>query len=484
MATKEKVETAPPKVLGPSLSLSSSLMADQFWRLSGWIIDEAAAYGDGRFAQSRRGRARVYLRHRQAVGLQRLMVLQRDERGQTTAWMVGISIVLFGLMAFAIDFGFFFHARRVVQNAADPGALAGAAYLEGCSLGSSGFDPEGKAEEYADWNLTGKTFNGSADVVFADHRPDSFKFTDEFGTASFDAMYVRVDRDQRYIFGRFLGLSSAIVPAEAEAACVYGNSFDGICPFWIEGPDISNPEDHFGLELFKVYQFKDGAGGGPNHGFLGLYGKNANDINNAIANGCTGPFDDKCSDGETVIDGATPTCTEVGVKSSAFNAIGDQFWYEGTIGYNTTDHCNIPFDPDPFFGGSPPAFVDPDISQEEIDERLGLVSGVLGCNIDPNSTCSTCAVEPNNVSGRIWPIAIVDIPDSCHGWCDVEFTHVALMYVACAKYSSGGGKSPCDDQPAGQAGVYGMFIGSVPVDIPIGGVGTNPNVPMHVILIR
>jgi hypothetical protein len=29
-----------------------------------------------------------------------------------------------------------------------------------------------------------------------------------------------------------------------------------------------------------------------------------------------------------------------------------------------------------------------------------------------------------------------------------------------------------------------MFIGSVPVDIPVGGIGTNPNLPKHVLLVR
>jgi len=64
----------------------------------------------------------------------RLRRLHQDESGQVVAFFVCILVLIFGFMALAIDLGFFFHARRVAQNAADPAALAGAAALSNCAL--------------------------------------------------------------------------------------------------------------------------------------------------------------------------------------------------------------------------------------------------------------------------------------------------------------------------------------------------------------
>jgi len=84
----------------------------------------------------------------------RLRRLHQDESGQVVAFFVCILVLIFGFMALAIDLGFFFHARRVAQNAADPAALAGAAVLPGCGEG----DPLVVANDYAEKNLLGKAF--------------------------------------------------------------------------------------------------------------------------------------------------------------------------------------------------------------------------------------------------------------------------------------------------------------------------------------
>src|SRR5688572_31788695 len=94
-------------------------------------------------------------------------------------------------MALAIDVGFFFHARRVVQNAADPAALAGAAYLPGCSLAGEGLEPVAVAEEYASTNLAGKAFTRG------DHSPEISVegFTPPGGSQPFGSVSSLLKRD-------------------------------------------------------------------------------------------------------------------------------------------------------------------------------------------------------------------------------------------------------------------------------------------------
>src|ERR687894_3123017 len=89
--------------------------------------------------------------------------INRDENGQVVTYFVGSLLIMFGLMAFAFDVGLLFHARRVVQNAADPGALAGATELSGC--GDQDPTPESIATTYAQKNLAGQTFQNGSDPL-------------------------------------------------------------------------------------------------------------------------------------------------------------------------------------------------------------------------------------------------------------------------------------------------------------------------------
>src|SRR5688572_32341508 len=111
--------------------------------------------------------------------------VSRSESGQVTAYFVAISIVVFGLMAFAIDIGFFFHARRVAQNAADPGALAGAAYLPGCPLYGSGDDPVTVAQTYVENNLQSATFSNGDNIL----TPEIRSYTPPGGEVGFPSIY-------------------------------------------------------------------------------------------------------------------------------------------------------------------------------------------------------------------------------------------------------------------------------------------------------
>ncbi len=155
-----------------------------------------------------------------------------DERGQVTAYFVGISILLFAIMAFSFDIGLLHLQRRTVQNSVDPSVLAGAAYIERCPLAGTGQSPLTVADDFANRNLgVGSNFSSGDDVQTA---LSTFHVENDVGSADWTSVKARVDRAQGYIFGRFLGLVGANVPAEAEAVC--GAISEGnICPFWIQG---------------------------------------------------------------------------------------------------------------------------------------------------------------------------------------------------------------------------------------------------------
>src|SRR3974390_3069656 len=54
---------------------------------------------------------------------------RRDERGIVLVWMAVVLVVLLGVAAFAVDFGFAYYTGEREQNAADAAALSGALWL-------------------------------------------------------------------------------------------------------------------------------------------------------------------------------------------------------------------------------------------------------------------------------------------------------------------------------------------------------------------
>lgn len=79
-----------------------------------------------------------------------------NERGQTTVLVLGIFIVVFGVVAFAVDGTRAFLMRRTLQNAADSAALAGASELDLSTYYGSGgtrieLDPEAAEQIASDY---------------------------------------------------------------------------------------------------------------------------------------------------------------------------------------------------------------------------------------------------------------------------------------------------------------------------------------------
>lgn len=462
----------------------------------------------------------------------------KGEDGQVTAYFVGITIVVFGFMALAIDVGFFFHARRVVQNAADPAALAGAAYLPGCSLAGEGLDPEVVAEEYASTNLEGKAFTRG------DQSPEISVegFTPPGGTEPFASVYALLKRDQNYLLAQFLpGLRGAFVEIPGEAQAVCGPIQEGdVCPMWIEGdPDDEpvygtdpDPDDNIPAPVISAYGVTVGQ----------VYGMKVNDQSEhygALEPPGVGGFGmpwarflaSGCSNDSAESLNVCEGCYVENQPGNSGNPVLDGL--EGGGGLGSTGLYEI----EKFFGNTyspnlfPNKHLDCDLALTLASGQPTVVTGVrrysstgtrtgeildspaeviaaINEMTDPSlmaTNAAPCGGQKQNgdwvpeltftsVQGRFMDIVMVAGPRN--GAQPMEVLGIMRMYVACwTNQKVTNGNNPASQVPDSVAcvpsgepsdttiyGVFGDF--TAPSQIPGGGLGTNPLSPKHVVLVK
>jgi hypothetical protein len=120
------------------------------------------------------------------------------ERGQALIVAVLAMGVLIGLVALTVDVGMLFHSRRHSQNTADAMALAGVAELPA--------NPGLAKQKAKDWGAN----NGvpSSDIKTIEVRSTSYPN---------DTLYVQLEGQFDWLFGRVLGMTNSKVGAEAAA---------------------------------------------------------------------------------------------------------------------------------------------------------------------------------------------------------------------------------------------------------------------------
>lgn len=138
---------------------------------------------------------------------------RQAERGQTLIMFALAAGVLFGFAAMAIDVGMILHERRVLQNAADAAALAGALELPDSAVLAGD-----QAKEWAKSNGIDLASGDQLDITVS---PDNTSVT------------VEVRRETSFIFGRVLGLVSTEVRADATARVGSPLALSGILPFGV-----------------------------------------------------------------------------------------------------------------------------------------------------------------------------------------------------------------------------------------------------------
>ncbi|MCF6466669.1 pilus assembly protein TadG-related protein [Clostridium sp. Cult2] len=133
----------------------------------------------------------------------KIKFLFKDDRGQSLIMVALMMIVLLGVTALTVDYGFLAWQRRSLQNAADAGALAAA------------------------WELPDGDIDGIAEIYTNEHVEDSFdkaiKINDD------RAVQVDVNKEYNRFFGRIFGDEDYIVTATATAEKT--SWYTGILPF-------------------------------------------------------------------------------------------------------------------------------------------------------------------------------------------------------------------------------------------------------------
>ena len=158
--------------------------------------------------------------------------LSFTEKGQSLVLVAILAFVFLAMLAIVLDGAYGYFQRRLAQNAADAGALAGADAL--CSEGIWTAEIEAIAEDYA----TVENHADTAEATVAGERK------------------VRVDASITFntFFGRILGTEEITAVADATAGCYPPPALSGILPVaWACQPPAIDEEDEFDSEDCRFF---------------------------------------------------------------------------------------------------------------------------------------------------------------------------------------------------------------------------------------
>ena len=255
---------------------------------------------------------------------------RKAERGQALILFVFAAAVLFGFVAMAVDVGMILHERRVLQNAADAAALAGALELpDSAALAGD------QAQEWAESNGIDLASGDELDITVS---PDRTSVT------------VEVRRETSFIFGRVLGLVSTEVHADATARVGSPLALSGILPFGV----LESAVNYDGDPTTVKYDATNPSNG--NFGPLRIDGSGASVLEQSIKHGTqTGV----CAESQLACQDPTAPTQTGNVISAARNGFNYRFDNtsadcddftdvlipKGDGTYNVDPSCN-PFAPD------------------------------------------------------------------------------------------------------------------------------------------
>lgn len=291
-----------------------------------------------------------------------------NERGQALILAVLGMAVFLGFVAMAVDVGLLLNERRTLQNAADAAALAGAIELP--------YNPPLailKALEWAENNGIDPTEIESITV----------------GTTNVtnDTIYVDLDREFDWIFGRVVGLDQSDVGAHAAALIGSPVGIGGLKP-WAVTEEVFLaliPGDQATLK-FDANDVQDG-----NFQPIRLDGQGSNVYRDNVKYGS-----------ETVVcvlGQEQPGCPSV-VPTETGNVIGPTNQSVGWLEQQAPDSCNEfgeVFTPDPN---------------------------------NPGEYLLTASCNPWSTSQPATLVAIVPVIDSlCNGNCDVTILRFAMFFI-------------------------------------------------------
>ena len=146
-----------------------------------------------------------------------LSSLRKDDRGQALILVALSMVVLIGVAALSVDYGYLAWQKRDLQNAADAAALAAA------------------------WELPNGGYEARADEYIAKYI-DVTEMPTTVTTTKLNGKTVRVEIDRQYntMFAKVLGISSSDVYAMAEAE--KDSWYTGLLPFALRNDYVEEPE--------------------------------------------------------------------------------------------------------------------------------------------------------------------------------------------------------------------------------------------------
>jgi hypothetical protein len=161
-----------------------------------------------------------------------------NESGQSMVTVGAIAVGLFAILVLAIDVGYVYAMRRVAQNAADAGALAGATVLCGTPA-----DADGGHTTAANLAIQAAIqYAGDDSVMNSLNR--IFGVNSQDVTASVDLdnaeITVRVDTNFRNFFALFFNQETSDVPAIANAGCFVPGGGLGVIPVAWECREVTS----------------------------------------------------------------------------------------------------------------------------------------------------------------------------------------------------------------------------------------------------
>ncbi len=172
------------------------------------------------------------------------------ERGQTLILGVLFMSVLLGFVAMAVDIGLFYEDRRHLQNSADAAALAGTQELPA--------NPPAAEQKARDWAIN----NGIDTSQISDVQIRSRLVPN-------DTVYVKLNKQFSWIFGRVLGMTTSAVSAQAAATVGSLGPSNEMMPWALLETD-TNCLDANGDAIFEATcTVKVGAGSSAINGWYG-----------------------------------------------------------------------------------------------------------------------------------------------------------------------------------------------------------------------
>jgi hypothetical protein len=228
-------------------------------------------------------------------------VWARNETGQTLLIAVLVMTVLLGFAAMAIDIGLFFEHRRHLQNSADAMALAGVQELP--------LNPFAAQQKAKDW---------AANNGISDSEIQTIEVRTELGPN--DTVYVDLERNFSWIFGRALGMITS--PVGAQAAAQTGSLAGGFGAMpWalLEGDSLCL--DANGNAIFNSdCAVKVGAGSSAITGWYGALDYDGN-------GGGSSEYESNIIDSETansycVVSEPSPECDAYSIDALSGNKVG------------------------------------------------------------------------------------------------------------------------------------------------------------------